>query len=249
MRRYCFSFLSVLLFSATANAQVHKCGNIYTDKPCDQVSTSTTLTQSAKPSASREDTSVKSKKRLLAHDLRTRLLKAGRKYDIDMDISQADEVCLDDSTSLEDCRKIVNELDDKLDARVVARKAAGAPKNEPPTKTRTDNGPASEVNENNSTVVIQEDDWPDHGRRHPDRHDGDRFPDRGHDGGHRPPDRGHDRPRPGERGYEPPGSGLPPFRPERQTGHGQEGAPQVGAPPKGEPPMRRPGRAIMQSDE
>lgn len=132
----------VLVTSSLPSAfaeELHNCNGVLTNRECN----SNVVSRPVKASV---DAQVRSKKSLLLHDLTMKSLRAKRDFDVGVDISKADEVCTNSSTSVDDCRTAVDVLDDRIEDRLASRALVESAK--PPPKQ---NNPAPPV----TTVVEQ----------------------------------------------------------------------------------------------
>ena len=119
-------FLSLILFSSSAFAELYECNGTWTNRKCDDQATSV-LKEVPYQERSLEDRQ-KDMVSLWLHDLRTLKLKANKKYDTDLDISDAIQTCTKIPLDYAACRKIVsdrsNALHEKIDTAKVAMKKA-----------------------------------------------------------------------------------------------------------------------------
>ena len=117
------AFLSVLLVSiaSSARADIQRCGDIWTNRGCsvDASADSSADTISERPANQlTESERAMSKKRFVFNDLDLRRLKAAREYSFTFNVLSAQEACLSEHTSLEDCQRAVSQADEQLDKRI-----------------------------------------------------------------------------------------------------------------------------------
>lgn len=140
-----------MLFPALdSSADVHNCNGVLTNKTCDELATPKPVpTRSIED---REESVLRGKKKMLLHELRTKLLNERRKSGIDLDISEAEEVCHNSSTSLPDCRKVVRALDQTLDSRITSARLVKSAEESKKAPTAIVANPGAQ----NQVVIIQQ---------------------------------------------------------------------------------------------
>ncbi len=109
------------LFAAvsTGQAEIQRCGDMWTNRGCSTEGASDSIAE--RPTAQRsEGERAMSKKRFIFNDLDLRRLKAAREHSLSINIMSAQEACLSEATSLEDCQLAVDAADEKLDRRIAA---------------------------------------------------------------------------------------------------------------------------------
>ena len=107
-----FSGLFLCLPSASF-AEVHQCGDVWSSTPCGQ--------ESAKKNASDEQrTSAKelSRKKSLFHELTMKSIRAKREHDLDFSLSEVEDFCFKQDSSLADCDKQINQASDRIDSKI-----------------------------------------------------------------------------------------------------------------------------------
>jgi len=141
--------LICLLTSAPAivHAETFTCNGVISDRPCDE------LKNVATRSPERiEEAKIRSQKQSMLHELRTKLIRARKEYGVDLDISQAVDICVDQNKPVEECRIIVADLDDRIEGRI-AKRAAVSPTQ--PSKPNPLPPSSNQQIENNQVVIIQ----------------------------------------------------------------------------------------------
>jgi hypothetical protein len=156
MRGSLLSISAAFWALSSASAQVASCNGVYTDRPCDEVTIAATARPRPDEKNNTKDARVtaveRGKKQSALHTLRTRLFKERRRLSVELDISEAEEACASTSTSLDECRRVVERLDDKLEARVVARlETEQRDEARSPTPVTQ---PSTTVGQNQSTVIV-----------------------------------------------------------------------------------------------
>jgi hypothetical protein len=147
MARVCIIVLGVAclvspVLSACAD-ESSDCGGILSNVPCES-----RLTPVARSPIPVSPAQQLSKKKLLLHDLTMTSLRARREFGIRVDLSKAEEICRNPSTSLDDCRSEVTRIDDRITQQCAVEAAVAASKR-PPTPTA-----APTPNENPQRVKI-----------------------------------------------------------------------------------------------
>lgn len=112
-------FLILLIISATdptnIYAEVYYCSGMWRDKPCDSPTTTHLKSSSTYPGSKEL-----SNKRSLLHELSMKAFKTSREYKIRYDISAIENFCLEKSTSLIECQREVNDMNDRIDDRIAS---------------------------------------------------------------------------------------------------------------------------------
>lgn len=110
--------LAVLAFSVArfSEADIQRCGDIWTNRGCESNGGERL---SERPRSERTEAErLMSKKRFIFNDLDIRRLKANREYDFSFNVVSAQEICLSETSTLEDCQRAVNAADEQLDKRI-----------------------------------------------------------------------------------------------------------------------------------
>ena len=113
-------FILSLSFASKSHAQVYNCDGIYRNIPCDSSGTEPKQSdlQQDEKSPGLEIKKEVSQKKSLIHDLDMKVFKANREYKINFNTSVITDFCLKTETSLEDCAKKIDELDDRIDKKI-----------------------------------------------------------------------------------------------------------------------------------
>ena len=119
---------SVSGFDSQAIAQLQNCAGVWSNKPCDKVSTDRvsqykstqddSLGYSLDAASGSEDDPNLSKKQSLVHRLFKEASEARRKYGIQTDLSLVRSICLERPTDLQTCNRAISEESDRLHERV-----------------------------------------------------------------------------------------------------------------------------------
>lgn len=105
-----------LSVARASEADIQRCGEIWTNRGCES---NGGQRLSERPRSERTEAErIMSKKRFIFNDLDIRRLKANREYDFNFNVVSAQEICLSDTATLEDCQKAVNAADEQLDKRI-----------------------------------------------------------------------------------------------------------------------------------
>lgn len=117
-------------------------------------STNTAAPAPSRPSLQKADAKAtaisKSKKDSALHNLRMKLIKGKRSVGVDLDISSAVDACTSVTTSLEECRTVVNALDTTLEERITTGRLTKIAEDKAKVEATT----AAKSNQNQTTVVI-----------------------------------------------------------------------------------------------
>ncbi|MFN8390384.1 MAG: hypothetical protein U0136_08855 [Bdellovibrionota bacterium] len=123
MTRLTLGVVAVALPSV-ALADVYQCDGKWTNKPCSGNVTQT-INETHSPSVSDP---VPSQNRSLFHELTMKSIKAREEYDVKVDLSSAEKICLQQTASLEDCKKALDAVETALDQKVASASAAAEQK-------------------------------------------------------------------------------------------------------------------------
>jgi len=110
----CISGLLIPAWCFAQAVEIHECDGRWTNLPCDKLAPLPANKKILTP----EEAKARSQKESLLHRLRMKSIEANRKYDVDLDISSAEDLCNNSTTSLEICRREAERLDDKLDKKI-----------------------------------------------------------------------------------------------------------------------------------
>ena len=105
--------LSLLVFNPQALAELQQCSGVWTNIACGELSAKPRATD--KNEEEKNKSLEKSKKKSLLHELSMRSISARDKYDLKISLSDVEQLCLDDKTTVEQCRERTEELAEKID--------------------------------------------------------------------------------------------------------------------------------------
>lgn len=157
-------FFTVIGFSSSAIAQLQNCDGVWSNKPCDKVSTdkvsqyksSQDIQEVPREGRASADTDPNlSKKQGLIHQLFKESSEARRKFGIQTDLSVARAICFDKSADLEVCNRTVSEVSDRLHDRMHQAEELALKKKELELKEKNQHqqDTTTNINVNNSTQI------------------------------------------------------------------------------------------------
>lgn len=114
-------FLYILITPYVALGQAYNCDGVWGNQPCKNGTPLATLQYTPPPAKSEAElfaAQKKSKKQSLVHDLNMKASDADRKFKIHYDLSPVVDFCNLPDTAVLDCQTKINELGDKIDAKV-----------------------------------------------------------------------------------------------------------------------------------
>jgi hypothetical protein len=116
MGKYLLLLSFALVASAPAEAEIYNCAGTWTNQPCTGKPAQVLPEQ---PAATDDPAQAARRTKLAAlHDLRMKKYRAEQEYDLKFDISDIEDQCEAELTSLSECKKLAAErsnlLDDKL---------------------------------------------------------------------------------------------------------------------------------------
>jgi hypothetical protein len=136
---------------------IHKCGEVFTNKPCDQLTTLpsniTAKEDSQEATKSRQDAAIRLKKEVLLHDLQSRAIRAKKELGIHSDLGNASEICKDPSASMNQCRAAVAKADTVLEERALNVRMARSAEAQATEAAKVIKQVPAQVN--NQVVVVQ----------------------------------------------------------------------------------------------
>jgi len=155
-------FLISFLFQASTFAEIYNCNGTWTNKPCEGEVSKTLPEIDRTPDLQAEATR---KKMELVGALELRVQSARRSHGVELDISGIAETCRAENSSYEECMTLVNNADDRLEARLHQAKLL---KEQEKTnkliseskKEKEDaavSNQAISINQDNSVVVVEND--------------------------------------------------------------------------------------------
>ncbi|NMC63522.1 MAG: hypothetical protein GYA55_10200, partial [SAR324 cluster bacterium] len=107
--------LIFLLFQSPSFAEIYNCNGTWTNKPCEGEVSKTLPETDRTPDLQAE---AAGKKMGLVGALELRVQSARRSHGVELDISGIAETCRNNNTSYEECMTLVNNADDRLEARL-----------------------------------------------------------------------------------------------------------------------------------
>jgi len=116
MNKYFSLFFLLFLpqFCFSQEGEIHNCNGRWTNLACDKLS----ITVGARKVLTPDEAKNRSQKESILHKLRMKSIEANRKYDVNLDITGAENSCNANLSGLEDCRKEAERLDEKLDKKI-----------------------------------------------------------------------------------------------------------------------------------
>lgn len=132
---------SFFFFSNPVHAELVNCNGVWTNQPCNG---NARHKMKETPHVPRTPAQIaNSKKDILIHDLRMLAIRARDVLDVPVSLSAVEAVCVEDSDSIEECRKAVKERSAEIELLVARHKQ----------NTKKDDTKQIEVRTNNVTVL------------------------------------------------------------------------------------------------
>jgi hypothetical protein len=141
---FCLTICAV----STGAAELVECNGTWTNKPCDKA-TGAPLEEKPVRELTQAEKEMNSKK-LWLHDLEMQVIQVRRETGINIKFSTTQDVCLRTESSLSDCQRAISETQSALVNALMAKISSG--------NNRDERDQSAGVQQN-STVVVVEDDW------------------------------------------------------------------------------------------
>lgn len=110
----------MLLIVPQAFAELTQCDGVWTNKSCSEQANSEQAKKAAPEEKALDSKMIKERsfKKSLFHDLNMKNIKANNSYEIKLDLSQAEDVCNSENSTIDECRKQIKEIDTLLDEKI-----------------------------------------------------------------------------------------------------------------------------------
>jgi hypothetical protein len=185
---------NITILVNSAGAQIYKCNGVYTNNPCgEKAETKDTKaalsTSKVKSDEEIEEKKALSKKKSLTHDFAMRVITLNKQYDLAYTTADIEDYCFKSSTSVLDCSREIDAMNEKIDSRVASLETIK-------TQKKANELEEKKLENDTSPVIVQQyvvatPIWDHHGHHGHDDHD-----DHDHEDGHN----GHWDGRPGSDG-------------------------------------------------
>lgn len=117
--RYFLLFSLALLSTCPAFAELYECNGTWTNRSCESEA-STVIAERPLQQRSQEQVD-RDQKKLWIHSIESKLFEARREFGIEIDITAVHSTCSEQSSSLIECRKEIDEIENTLDRRILSR--------------------------------------------------------------------------------------------------------------------------------
>ncbi|HQH26721.1 MAG TPA: hypothetical protein PLP17_04930 [Oligoflexia bacterium] len=155
MKTAFLSLIFILCFSAPASAQIFECDGRWTNRPCSGKVEG--MVEEVKPEQAPVEDSGLSEKKALYHDLNMKTIEAKRRYNLRFDLAAVQQLCFQQQSTLDECRKEIQAMEDRIDAKIglASQERANELQNEANRLQQEKNEtPSVSVVENNYIEVI-----------------------------------------------------------------------------------------------
>lgn len=154
MKKVICILIAALFLASSAHAEIFNCGGKWTNKPC-EAEPKATLKE--KPSQNNEkEVADRSERESLLHELKMQAIEARRKYDVRIDVSAVETLCMKPQSSLSDCKNEVDALSDRIDQRTQSAALIKAREQSNKLKEKDLEIKQKEVEDNNTIVIVEE---------------------------------------------------------------------------------------------
>lgn len=143
--------LVFLLPALSVAADVHRCGDTWTNKSCDATSEATP--EVAAPDTQAATRKAKAERNSWLHELEMRRFRAKREHKLDVDVGDVRQICEDLNTPATECRKAIAERSSKIEEQILHARELDLKKAELEQKAK------STPQEPPTRIIVQNNDW------------------------------------------------------------------------------------------
>lgn len=111
-------FATCLFLPHLVSAEMNLCDGVWTNQACKGVEERRLGTTKELTPEEQALVAARSKKRSVLHELTMRSIEAKRDYGVDLSLEKAEQVCRDDSSTVDACREAADLLNERLAKRV-----------------------------------------------------------------------------------------------------------------------------------